>query len=281
MTLEQADEMLQAAKDHGTLMPVNLIIRYNPITDVVKAVIESGLLGRPLRAEMTNCATDEILPPDHWFWDKQVSGGIFIEHGVHFFDLYRYWLGPGRVVSAHAEVRGGTAQEDRVTCTIVHDNTAIVTHYHGFDQPERLDRTRHRLIFETGQVAVEGWIPLRCRVLALVDDPAQAQLEELCAPLTPQVRVLETYHGDGQWFIGRGVRRRVTQKVQLEGTAGMSKDDLYAWSIRQLMTDQIAALAGPARPRRITEANGRQSLALAVDAAERAGHATHWHRPSA
>jgi len=30
---------------------------------------------------------------------------IFVEHGVHFFDLCSFWLGPGRVVTAARSTR--------------------------------------------------------------------------------------------------------------------------------------------------------------------------------
>jgi predicted dehydrogenase len=49
-----------------------------------------------------NEAGDEGLGPEHWFWDRDTSGGIFVEHGVHFFDLVASWLGAGHVVAAVA-----------------------------------------------------------------------------------------------------------------------------------------------------------------------------------
>ena len=115
--LAQGDEILAAAERAGVIAPVNFVLRYNPVVEAVKAIIDSRLLGGVLAGCLTNCAFDTFMPPGHWFWDKSVSGGIFIEHGVHFFDLYSYWLGPGRMIDAHADTREGTGQEDRVICT--------------------------------------------------------------------------------------------------------------------------------------------------------------------
>ena len=280
MTLAQADEMLMAAAQHHVIMPVNFVLRYNPVTDAVKAVIDSGLLGRPLHAALANNAADENLPPGHWFWDKAASGGIFIEHGVHFFDLYRHWFGPGRVVCAHTEVREHTAQEDRVMCTVRHDDGTVVSHYHGFDQTGRMDRTEHRLVFELGDVTVRGWIPTEMSVHALVDDQTLPALEELCAPLHPALEVLETYDGDRRTCRSRGRERTVTQKVRLSCTAPMDKQRLYAWSVGRLMSDQVAGIRDPHHARRVTEADGREALALAVAAADAAGHARRRHPPS-
>ena len=70
--------------------------RYNPVYDAVDRLIQSGTLGELLHGSFENYASDENLPPEHWFWDRSKSGGIFVEHGVHFFDLFAGWLGPGR-----------------------------------------------------------------------------------------------------------------------------------------------------------------------------------------
>ena len=72
------------------------------------------MLGEVLHGSFENYASDENLPAEHWFWDRAKSGGIFVEHGVHFFDLFAGWLGPGRVEAAQVGVRPGTAIEEHV-----------------------------------------------------------------------------------------------------------------------------------------------------------------------
>jgi predicted dehydrogenase len=266
--LEHADEMLTAAKGAGVLVPVNFVLRHNPVTAAAKAVIDSGLLGRPLSAQLTNCAGDTPLGPGHWFWDKSVSGGIFIEHGVHFFDLYTHWLGPGRVIFAHVEAREGTGQQDRETCTIRHDNGALARHYHGFDQMTLMDRTDHRLIFEQGDLRVDGWIPLRMTIDAAVDDAAVEKLADLCP--TCRVDTIETFDDKTGQTTGRGRARRVSRRIRLEYCPQPDKQALYAQSIRDLLADQVAAIGDSSHVRRITEQNGRDALVLAVRAADMA-----------
>ena len=102
MTVEQADE--HDRRGHGSttaLLVANLMQRYNPLYDAVGRLIQIAGAGRAAcTATFENYASDENLPPEHWFWDRSKSGGIFIEHGVHFFDLFAGWLGPGTVVAA-------------------------------------------------------------------------------------------------------------------------------------------------------------------------------------
>jgi len=262
-SVAHAQEMLAAATAAGTIAPVNFVLRYNPVVECVKALIDSQALGKVLSARLTNCAGDTPLGPDHWFWNKDLSGGIFIEHGVHFFDLYSYWLGVGRILSAHAEVREGTTQEDRVMCTLAYDGGAVAGHYHGFDQMALMDRTDHRLVCERGDICVDGWIPLSLTIDAAVDDEGAQIIRGICDGC--EIDIVETY--DVGTTSGRGRERRVTQRIGLTHTPQPDKQTLYADSVTSLLADQVAFIADPSHERRITEANGLAAVALAEHAA--------------
>jgi len=266
-SVADADEIVAAAAAAGVICPVNFVLRYNAVTEAVKAVIDSAALGRVLSARLTNCASDSKLPAEHWFWDKAVSGGIFIEHAVHFFDLYAYWFGPGEVTAAHAEHRGGAAREieDRVACTVRHESGTLSSQYHGFDQAAPMDRQDHRLVCELGDVFVEGWIPLALRIDALVDDETQARLEACCGGAA--VEVVATYEGDAARMQARGVERHVTRRIRLSYEPAADKQSVYADSVRALLADQLAGARDAAHARVVTEANGRAAVALAEAAA--------------
>lgn len=263
---DQADQMLALASEKGLVVPVNFVLRHNAVTEAVKAVIDSGVLGRVLSARLTNCAGDTPLGADHWFWDKSVSGEIFIEHGVHFFDLYSYWLGAGKVISAHVETRDPTGQEDRVTCQVRHDNGAIASHYHGFDQLALMDRTDHRLVCEMGDIRVNGWIPLSLSIEATVDEQGLAKLTEALPGC--EVEVVERYSADRGKTTGRGRPRNVSQRVIISLTPQPDKQKVYADSVASLLADQVAFILDHGHCRRVTEANGLAALALACRAAE-------------
>jgi len=265
ISIAQADEMLAAAAKMGVIVPVDFILRYNAAAETVARIIDTDVLGTVLSGRLTNCAGDTPLGPGHWFWDKSVSGGIFIEHGVHFFDLYESWLGPGEVIFAHTEQREGTTQEDRVMCTIRHERGAVVSHYHGFDQVSPMDRTDHRLVCEMGDICVEGWIPLAVTVDAAVDHEGADRLAECCDGA--DVEVVEVYDNARGQTTGRGKPRQVTQRIRLRCTPDPDKQHVYAASFQALLADQVAAIRDPSHVRRITEKNGRRALALAEAAA--------------
>jgi len=266
LTARDGKEMLSAAEKAERVLAVSFVMRYSPVVEAAKRIIDSGVLGKVLSGRATNCASDSGLSGGHWFWDKSVSGGIFIEHGVHFFDLYRYWIGPGEVVSAHSEARAGTAQEDRVTCEVRHESGCLSSHYHGFDQINLMDRTEHRLVCEMGDIRVTGWIPLCVEVDAALDETGLSRLEQCCPDA--DVDVLETFGPDPLVMKSRGKTRHMTKRVALRYARGEGKPDAYAADIRRLVVDQASFIRDPEHARRVSEADGLESLILAETAAK-------------
>ena len=80
-----AAEVRAAVTATGRALVVDHVLRYNPILRALRR-LRGPLLGPARRLAFENDASDEDLGPDHWFWDERVSGGIFVEHGVHFLD---------------------------------------------------------------------------------------------------------------------------------------------------------------------------------------------------
>ena len=278
VTLQQADELIAAAGQRDLLLVANLMQRYNPLFDAVKSLVDQQLLGQVLHGYFENYAADEGLSPQHWFWDRDKSGGIFIEHGVHFFDLMAGWLGQGQVVAAQATHRTsppagheGTGQpssgmEDQVQCTVRYGGGVLVNFYHGFHQPGRMDRQELRLVFERGDLTLHEWIPSRYRIHALADEETT---RALCA-LFPGARldVSAVYSPQERSCRGRQKTIDAWQMIELTGGYERSKMHRYGDLLQALLADQLAWLDNRDHARRITHANGRDSLALAVAATD-------------
>jgi hypothetical protein len=245
--------------------------RYNPVYDAVERLIQAGTLGKLLHGSFENYASDENLPPEHWFWDRAKSGGIFVEHGVHFFDLFAGWLGSGTVMAAQRGLRPGSSPpiEEHVQCTVRYGPTVLVNFYHGFHQTGRMDRQELRLVFERGDVTLFDWVPTKARIHAIADE---AQTRALCE-LFPGARldVSMTYAPRDRTCHGRHKTLDVYQMIELSWGDGTNKSHRYGDLLRALLRDQLAWLGDRAHQRKITEQNGRESLAPAV-AADRLAH---------
>ncbi len=263
-TLEQADEMIAVARATGRCLVANLMQRYNPLCQRVRELIVCKALGEVLHGYFENYAADENLPANHWFWDRTQSGGIFIEHGVHFFDLFAGWLGDGRVVSAQISARGATGMEDQTQCAVRYGPEAIVNFYHGFTQAGRMDRQEFRLVFERGDITLFEWVPVRMSMRGIADECSMTAIMKLFPGA--RLSAIEHYTADGRACAARHTSLDVAQRFELTFDEGVSKMQRYGQLLRSMLGDQLAWIRDPRHERVITADNGRDSLAMAIDA---------------
>ncbi|GBD36149.1 1,5-anhydro-D-fructose reductase [bacterium HR36] len=271
LRLEDAQELLQLARQQGRLLITNLMQRYNPVFDKVSQLLTEKPLGELLHASFENYAADEGLPPEHWFWDREKSGGIFVEHGVHFFDLFAGWLGRGQVVAAARSLRPGSGVEEQVECIVRYQGHVLVHFYHGFHQLGRMDRQELRLVFELGDVMLQEWIPTRVEVRAALDEE---QTRILCGIFPRAVLdVIAVYAAKDRQACSRFRPRDIYQSIALHWGWEAHKMQRYGQLLRDLLADQLAYLRDPRHVRRITEQNGYDSLQMAI-AADQLAQAT-------
>src|SRR5436190_13234683 len=264
VTVEQADELISVARQKGLLVIANLMQRYNSLFWTVKQLIETKVLGEFLHGYFENYASDEGLAPEHWFWDPTKSGGIFIEHGVHFFDMFSGWLGAGKVVAAQRTLRPGSNIEEQVNCTVSYGDGAVVNFYHGFTQPSRMDRQEFRLLFERGDVRLEEWVPVRAHIHAVADEPQTRKLMELFPGA--RLDLPQLYGGKDRASRGRHKELDIYQTVNLTYGLDVDKMTRYGELLRDMLRDQIRWIHDRTHIRKLTDENGRESLAMAVDA---------------
>jgi predicted dehydrogenase len=266
LALAEAEDLVTLAQSGDRLCIANLMQRYNPLFGSIRRLVEWRILGECLHGYFENYAADEGLSAEHWFWDRTKSGGIFIEHGVHFFDLFSGWLGAGEVVAAQRVLRPESGIEEQVQCTVRHASGPLVNYHHSFTQPGRLDRQEFRLLFEHGDISLEEWVPVRARIRAAVNEEETRALLDLFPGA--RLDVLKTFGGRDRAARGRGRTLDVSQQIDLQYGLGEEKSRRYCELLRALFDDQLAWLNDRGHERVITEQNGRDSLAMAVAATQ-------------
>ncbi len=265
VSAEEGREMIAEAQNQGKVLITNLMQRYNPLAEKVGELIAEKYLGEVLHGYFENYASDEGLAPSHWFWDRSKSGGIFIEHGVHFFDLFEGWLGPGQVVAAETTKRPGYDDlEDQVQATVRYANGALVNFYHGFTQPGRLDRQELRLLFERGEVTLSEWVPTRMTLRGIVNEEETRALLDLFPGA--RLDVSASYVGAERQQRGRFKDVDAFQKIELNYGDATHKQHLYGDLLRGMFQEQTDFIRGVSDQRRINELNGYRSLLTATDA---------------
>ncbi len=99
-TLEDANAMIQVCAQTDTKLQIAFPVRFSPPIQHLKAVLDSGAIGRPYSANCTNHGS----MPGSWFIDEGLSGGgAVIDHTVHVIDLLR-WFWQTEVTEVFAEV---------------------------------------------------------------------------------------------------------------------------------------------------------------------------------
>ncbi|RYY52118.1 MAG: Gfo/Idh/MocA family oxidoreductase, partial [Chitinophagaceae bacterium] len=175
----QAQGILEVRMETGRSIMVNHMLRYTPVIREMIGIAKSGKLGKLRHAQVANFAQDASLPKEHWFWNRDFSGGIMIEHGVHFFDLINSMTTevPIRVVGdSHFR---NPVQQDQVAATVVYDQGLIAQHYHSFSGPSFFEQTTIRLTFDLARIEIQGWIPMSGKVTALTNNDSLELLERL------------------------------------------------------------------------------------------------------
>ena len=237
LSLREADEILDAARDAGRSVGVDYVLRHHPAFALVARLAASELFG-PLRTfSLQNFA--QALPGDHWMWDAERSGGILVEHGVHFFDAY------GQVAGAPEEVWGTAPRKEAVQVTVRYVSGAIGLYYHEFAWPPQVERTHGIMFFERGYIEIDGWIP--GRVHGKVDAPAAA-LESVVGHLWPSLEVRED-SGAVSFDVRFPDRQAAYQSAIVDG-----------------MRDLIAKHRGPSHRMVVSAHDARDSLSLALGA---------------
>jgi predicted dehydrogenase len=267
--------VLDAAQRAGQALVVDHVLRFNPILRALQR-LQGSLLGPAQRFSFDNDASDEHLSDGHWFWDPAQSGGIFVEHGVHFFDAAQMLLGrPATAVTASAARRPGAGYVDMVSAIANHGEGVLATHTHSFTHARRCERQLMRVDYGSAEARIDGWIPIDAVLDVWTDNDGVATCEALpgrAADLfdVPGFRhdgreaiTVEVLGHDSPAARGRGAALCVPHHVRVRLTLGGpdAKQDVYRQSVRAAMADLVAATAG-GRPH-----SGVQSGAAAVQVA--------------
>ena len=267
-------DVAEAASETGRIVGVDHLLRFAPLVTVLDRLLAIEVAGRrvlgPIRRfTFENDAADEDLPSDHWFWDLRRSGGIFIEHGVHFFDLAANLIGsPVDAIQALAGTHAGD-RTDTVCATARYQNGATASWYHSFTHPRHGERQSLRLDLGNGECRLAGWIPLEMRLEAWTDGSgAEALRSAATDPADLGVSEREITVTTAPVPEPPTAAARIPHHLDIRlGHGTVAKTTVYATCIRRLLTDFFAAV-DQARPPRVDIDAATAAVAVAAAATE-------------
>ena len=129
-SLEELDKLSQISKETGKIIFPVFQYRYGPGFSKLKALINSGLAGKPLVASLeTHWNRGKEYYSKAWrgTW-KGEQGGAILSHSIHIHDLISMIFGPVSNVFAKLTTRVNDIEvEDCAALSIEMDNGALVT----------------------------------------------------------------------------------------------------------------------------------------------------------
>jgi hypothetical protein len=178
--------------------------------------------------------------------------------------MFSGWLGEGTVVNALQIQRPAINEKitDRVQATVRYKE-GTVNFYHGFDQPEILDRQEMRLLFERGEITLYEWVPVKMKLHGLVQDDQLKFLEEIVGESSI------VYHNQtqgNQKVKGRFVEINFDKEITLECGNVAEKQTRYGQLLISMLTDQWNWIKDHSYKRTIDESNAVESLRMAEQA---------------
>jgi predicted dehydrogenase len=287
-SLPDASAAIEAADRRNIKLTVDYVMRWNPLYWLIQRLQalhradDEPVLGQLRRFAVENLAGDERLPADHWFWDRATSGGIFIEHGVHFFDAASWLLGDPPISVAAIQAARASGEIDTVVASTVHAGGATATYAHSFAHPDAAEYQSVLLDWGFAHGTLRGWIPVDLEldiwtdeggataIRAAVDNPRRAlAVPGLRASGVERIELAITQIegvGAPSWR-GRGEIRPVTCRVRLGATLGgeEAKAHLFRESVRAGFADLVDAIRTGRKPT-VSGSEAHESLATAVAA---------------
>ncbi len=120
--------LIKLAEINRVKTSIDFVMRKNPLYFILKELCDKDIYGSTERAYLENYAHDDSLPLEHWFWDYEKSGGIWVEHGVHFFDLTNWLLGLPKQACGKKILRNNTGIIDKVLGTARHNGNVVISY---------------------------------------------------------------------------------------------------------------------------------------------------------
>lgn len=149
LTLQECDQMIEAAEEAGKILMVGQVMRYYPVNRKIKQLISEGVIGKVGHLIRRRYSYFDTSKPGSgnagWYMDLEI-GGICVLYcfGPHEYDIL-HWYMDSPVKQVYAQGTESTeiykGQKDSYTALMTHENGAVsvlsqsvVCHFGAHDQ---------------------------------------------------------------------------------------------------------------------------------------------------
>ncbi|MBU0760318.1 MAG: Gfo/Idh/MocA family oxidoreductase [Nanoarchaeota archaeon] len=261
LSIEQTKKIKSFLKNQK--LTINYVLRKNPLIKQIKKIINSKVLGNVQSFSFSNYASTSHLEKNHWFWDKKKSGGIWVEHGVHFFDLFSYLFEQNvKSIKSISNSRPANKKiQDQVSCLCLYDKGILGKFEHSFSMPIQIEKTSFTIVFDKGYVNVEGWIPEKMQISAVLE---KNKFNGLVAEIkNKEFEIKTTTSKLKEKIISRNSSYNSDFKTEIEIKTKKNKTQMYQQAVQEILQDLIKSIGTNKTPA-IGFAEGVESLETAL-----------------
>ncbi|HIE44215.1 MAG TPA: Gfo/Idh/MocA family oxidoreductase [Candidatus Omnitrophica bacterium] len=151
LTVEDADEMVQIAKESKVKLMIAQVIRFWREYVELKKIHQAGELGRLLSITLARLGSTPTWAWNDWLTDTKRSGGAFLDLHIHDTDYLLHLL--GKPTSLVSRVSSGRLKYAHVFTTFTFPDKVIAFSEGGWDMPDNFPFTMaYTALFEKGTV---------------------------------------------------------------------------------------------------------------------------------
>lgn len=195
LTLDDADRLIATCKEHGVTLGVVLQNRFNPPMRDLRALVDSGSLGRLLLGAVTvRWYRPQSYYEDGWHGTWAMDGGALMNQSIHHIDALQWLMGEVQSVFAYTATLAHRMEAEDVGVAVVRFKSGALATIEGstVTYPENLEGSV-ALFGEHGSVKVGG-TALNRKVIWKVREQLETEREVLTHEAIDPPSVYGTSH---------------------------------------------------------------------------------------
>jgi len=125
LTVESCAKMVSAVKSAKAKLMVGHVVRFWPECIVLKEILDSGRLGKPIWASARRLSAPATWAWQSWLQDPARSGGAVLDLHIHDLDFLAWIMGPPkRIISGGFQTKTG-AYDTSLTMCLDHQHGGV------------------------------------------------------------------------------------------------------------------------------------------------------------
>lgn len=159
LSIEDADELINLSKKQKKELMVCHQLRYRPVMQEIKNIIEEGKIGRPILgvSSIRINRSPEYYTSGSWRGKWESDGGMLINQGIHIVDLLQWFIGDVKAVYGEIGYQSLLKETEDVAIGVLdfHNNAKGIIEANIVTKPNNIGYSLS-IFGEKGTISIEG-----------------------------------------------------------------------------------------------------------------------------